>query len=157
MTLQIAASRRRRSRLYQLLAAVHSGPLGYHLGEVLHSLAADAAADPDLPDLPALPEPSHHDAHRAAYRQCPGNPALGCYGHETPLCLVERLGSLSRSAAKGAAKRRLNELREIREQLLPCLETLLRHANDPSVAALVDLTRALVERDALELERLYQS
>ncbi len=95
--------RRQRSRRYEWLAAVFSGPLGMAL-----------AGHPEL-----------GTRYPSVYATCPGHPDLACrdVGGVPRVCLVRRFENLAESARKGGLKRRRTEAQRVRELLL-CLDAL---------------------------------
>lgn len=130
-----------RSRLYRLLAAAHSGPLGQELAGVIR-VAASAMFGGE--PLPGVPTASRAELYRQVY-------SLGGSLTGSAHSLPAKLTHLSRSAKKGAAQQRAHEATYIAEALLPCLDGLLVRAEALEASGycgLLLLTRAVVHADA---------
>lgn len=141
----IAERRRKRQKLYSLLAAMHAGELGHALLPQVKRLAEDLL---DVDSLPPVATPPPTGLYRWAYGYCPGNPTLGCPAASPSGCLPARLNHLAVSAGKGAAKRRRDEAVYLRTQLVPCLETALQMVEVDGFRDLILLTRAIAVADA---------
>lgn len=138
-------TRKKRGRLYTLLAAMHSGSLGVELVPSVKALAEEVLALQNFPET--LPPPPA-ELHRWGYGFCSGNAELGCAAGSPKNCLPAKLNYLATSAKKGAAKRRSNEADYIQNELIPCLETNIEHMEIEAYRDLIKLTKAIVEADA---------
>lgn len=144
--------RKRRERLYELLMLVHAGPLGHAFIEKLKQESQELFGNLGLqPISTALSA----DGYKRCYDFCQGNRVSGCSGSKPAQCIPAKFLKLSKSASKGAYKRRLNELNFIREDLIPCLRTNVFDIADTSYKELMKLSLQVVEADAAFLESRY--
>jgi hypothetical protein len=140
--------KQKRQRLYELLAALHTGPLGFQLVPNVKALAKELFGLEHFPEV--LPEPPA-SLHVWNYGYCPGCPALGCGPNAPAQCLPGKFLRLAESAGKGAEKRRKNEADFIEHELIPCLETNVTHMQLESYRSLASLSKAIVQADAVSL------
>jgi hypothetical protein len=137
--------RQKRRHMYELIAAMHTGPLGFSLVPKVKVLATELFDLKEFPEL--LPEPPTA-LHTWNYGYCPGCSALGCGPNSPSQCLPGKFLRLAESAAKGADKRRLDEADFIEHDLVPCLETNVAHMQLEGYRSLASLSRAIVQADA---------
>ena len=149
-TASLTATERKQKRqhLYELLAAMHTGPLGFQLVPNVKSLAKELFGLEHFPEV--FPEPPAA-LHVWNYGYCPGCAALNCGPNAPAQCLPGKFLRLSESASKGADKRRENEADFIESDLVPCLETNVTHMQLEAYRSLASLSKAVVEADAASL------
>jgi hypothetical protein len=141
--------RQKRQRLYELLAAMHTGPLGFSLVPNVKCLAKELFDLEAFPDV--LPEPPAA-LHVWNYGYCPGCAALHCGPNSPAQCLPGKFLRLAESAGKGAGQRRLNEAAFIESELVPCLDTNVMHMQIEAYRSLAQLSKAIVQADAAKLQ-----
>lgn len=143
-------TREKRRRIYELLAAMHTGPLGFSLVPKVKVLATELFDLKEFPEL--LPEPPA-TLHVWNYGYCPGCAALSCGPNAPGQCLPGKFLRLAESAAKGADKRRLNEAEFIENDLVPCLETNVAQMQLEGYRSLAKLSKAIAQADATMLRQ----
>lgn len=137
--------RQQRRHLYELLAAMHTGPLGFSLAPKVKVLATELLDLKTFPEL--LPEPPAA-LHVWNYGYCAGCPALNCGPNSPAQCLPGKFLKLAESASKGAAQRRLDEAEFIEHDIVPCLATNAEQMQLEGYRSLARLSKAIVEADA---------
>ncbi len=140
----ISERRRKRRRLYELIAMMHSGPLGFDLISQTLSLAKKLFA------IDSFSAPSSKPTAPMFYNyqtNCVGNKELQCLPNSLD-CLIAKFLHLARSASKGANKRRLAEADYIYDDLLPCLDTKLKSTKTQAYKELLIFTKEIVQADA---------
>jgi len=140
----ISERRRKRKRLYELIAMMHSGPLGFDLISQTLSLSKKLFAKDNF----TVPKSKPSSASFYKYQSnCVGNKELQCLPNSLD-CFIAKFLHLARSAGKGANKRRLSEAEYIYDDLLPCLETKLASTTAPAYRELLIFTKEIVRADA---------
>lgn len=142
--------RQNRKHLYELMAAMHTGPLGFSLVPKVKILATELFDLKDFPEV--LPEPPAA-LHVWNYGYCAGCPTLGCGPNSPAQCLPGKFLRLAESAGKGAEKRRENEVAFIENDLAPCLETNISNMQIEAYRSLASLSKAIVKADAASLQQ----
>ena len=142
-----------RRKLYELLGALHSGPLGAELVPQIRR-AAEALG---MTGLPQTPTSFPADLHRWSYGYCPGNPEMGCQAASPSGCLPLKFTRLAASVSKGAAARRQREADFIENELLPCLQTVHQQLEVAPYRDLIAFSTAVVQQDAAQLRNPEQS
>ena len=146
--------KQKRQRLYELLAAMHTGPLGFQLVPKVKCLAKELYELKSFPDVLLEPPAT---LHMWNYGYCPGCAALSCGPNSPSQCLPGKFLHLAESARKGADKRRENEANFIESDLVPCLETNVTHMQIEAYRSLASLSKAIVQADAVSLQRVGSS
>jgi hypothetical protein len=146
----VTQRKQKRQRLYELLAAMHTGPLGFQLVPNIKALAKELYGLEHFPEV--FPEPPAA-LHVWNYGYCPGCPALNCGPNAPAQCLPGKFLRLAESAGKGAEKRRENEADFIEHELIPCLETNVTHMQLEAYRSLANLSKAVVKADADSLRQ----
>lgn len=118
-----------RSRLYHLLAAAHSGPLGQELGDVIRVAASSIFEGEPLPDVPSASRAELYSPVYG-YAEHPGRD-----GNLAGSDLPAKLTHLSGSAEKAETRQRACEATYVAEVLLPCLDRVLARAEGLEGAA----------------------
>jgi hypothetical protein len=149
-TMTMTERKQKRRHLYELLAAMHTGPLGFQLVPTIKALAKELYGLEDFPEV--LPEPPAA-LHVWNYGYCPGCAALDCGPNAPAQCLPGKFLRLADSSSKGAEKRRENEAVFIEDELVPCLETNMTHMQLEAYRSLASLSRAIVQADAASLHK----
>lgn len=149
-TMTATERKQKRQHLYELLAAMHTGPLGFQLVPKVKSLAKELFGLEHFPEV--FPEPPAA-LHIWNYGYCPGCAALNCGPNSPAQCLPGKFLRLSESASKGAGKRRENEAIFIEQELVPCLETNVTHMQLESYRSLASLSKAIVQADAASMRQ----
>lgn len=142
-----ASYKRQRSRLYQLLAVAHSGPLGQELTGIIRVAASSMFEGESLPEVPTA---SRAELYRQVYSP---DGSLAGSAHPLPV----KLTHLSWSAKKVEAQRRAYEAAYIVEALLPCLDRVLVRAEELEASGYrgqLSLTRAIAQADVEHIYRL---
>jgi hypothetical protein len=142
--------RQQRRHLYELMAAMHTGPLGFSLVPKVKALATDLFELKTFPEL--LPEPPAA-LHVWNYGYCAGCPALNCGPNSPATCLPGKFLKLAESAAKGAEQRRLNEAEFIEHDLVPCLATNAQQMQLEGYRSLASFSKAIIEANAKMLHK----
>ncbi len=150
ITMTETERKHKRQHLYELLAAMHTGPLGFQLVPNVKALAKDLFGLTDFPEV--LPEPPAA-LHVWNYGYCPGCAALNCGPNAPAQCLPGKFLRLAESASKGAEKRRENEAEFIEHDLVPCLETNVTQMQLEAYRSLANLSKAIVQADAVSLRQ----
>jgi len=140
----ISERRRKRQRLYELIAMMHSGPLGFDLINQTQSLAEKLFARDNFSIPNAKPSAAVFYKYQT---NCLGNKELQCLPNSLD-CFIAKFFHLARSAGKGANKRRLSEAEFIYDDLLPCLETKLASTKAQAYRELLIFTKEIVQADA---------
>ncbi len=143
--------KQKRQRLYELLAAMHTGPLGFQLVLKVKCLAKELYNLECFPEVLLEPPAT---LHMWNYGYCPGCAALSCGPNSPSQCLPGKFLHLAESARKGAEKRRENEVTFIESDLVPCLETNVRHMQIETYRSLASLSKAIVQADAASLRQV---
>ena len=142
---RIHAFRQKRRRLYELLAAMNTGPLGLQLASQVKQLASELYGQQTWPEISSQASAT---LFRWDYGFCEGNCDLGC-GPNAPIeCLPAKFQYLAQSAVKGAKARRLAEAKYISSELLPCLQTNAASLKHDSYLQVMQLCIAVVTKDA---------
>jgi hypothetical protein len=149
-TMMATERKQKRQRLYELLAAMHTGPLGFQLVPNIKALAKELFGLEHFPEI--FPEPPAA-LHVWNYGYCPGCVALNCGPNAPAQCLPGKFLRLAESASKGAEKRRENEAEFIEHDLVPCLETNVIHMQLEAYRSLANLSKAIVQADAASLRQ----
>jgi hypothetical protein len=147
-TLTETERKQKRQHLYELIAAMHTGALGFQLVPKVKYLATELFGLEGFPEV--LPEPPAA-LHVWNYGYCPGCAALNCGPNSPAQCLPGKFLHLAESAGKGADKRRENEAEFIEGELVPCLETNVTHMQLEAYRSLARLSNAIVRADAASL------
>jgi len=147
----ISERRRKRRRLYELIAMMHSGPLGFDLINQTLSLAQKLFAIDSFSVPAAKPNASMFYSYQS---NCVGNKELQCLPNSLD-CFIAKFLYMARSASKGAKKRRLSEAEYIYDDLLPCLETKLYSTKTKAYKELLTFTKEIIIADA-EYNKKYQ-
>ncbi len=147
----ISERRRKRGRLYELIAMMHSGPLGFDLISQTLSLAKKLYAI-DSFSIP-VSKPSATMFYKYQ-NNCVGNKELQCLPNSLD-CFIAKFLHMARSASKGASKRRLKEAEYIYEDLLPCLITKMKSTKMEAYKELLIFTQEIIIADA-EYNKKYQ-
>jgi hypothetical protein len=145
--LPLTERRRRRARLYRLLAALHAGPLGIEIVPQVRRFWSELS-DAALPDIAPSPPA---DLYRWAYGHCRGSSELGCTVGSPSDCLPAKFLHLADSARRGARQRRLREADFIDRELSPCLTMLHGQMEVEAYRDVMAFSRALVEADAARI------
>jgi hypothetical protein len=146
-SLPLTERRRRRARLYRLLAALHAGPLGIEIVPQIRKFWSELS-DVTLPDIAPSPPA---DLYRWAYGHCRGSAELGCTLGSPSDCLPAKFLHLAESARKGARQRRLREADFIEREIAPCLTMLHGQMEVEAYRDVMAFSRALVEADAVRM------
>lgn len=146
--------KQKRQHLYELVAAMHTGPLGFQLVPNVKALAKELLGLEHFPEI--FPEPPA-TLHVWNYGYCPGCVALSCGPNSPAQCLPGKFLYLAESASKGADKRRENEANFIENELAPCLETNVMHMQLEAYRSLASLSKAIVKADATSLREASSS
>ncbi|MGL4609067.1 MAG: hypothetical protein ACRCYY_05190 [Trueperaceae bacterium] len=149
-TMTVTERKQKRHHLYELLAAMHTGPLGFQLVPNVKALAKELYGLGHFPEV--LPEPPA-SLHVWNYGYCPGCAALNCGPNAPAQCLPGKFLRLAESASKGAEKRCENEADLIEHELIPCLETNIMHMQLEAYRSLASLSKAIVQADANSLRQ----
>jgi hypothetical protein len=136
--------RQQRRHLYELMAAMHTGPLGFSLAPKVKALATEVLELTTFPEL--LPEPPAA-LHVWNYGYCAGCPALNCGPNSPAQCLPGKFLKLAESASKGAEQRRQTEAAFIENDLVPCLVANVQQMQLEGYRSLASLSKAIVEAD----------
>jgi hypothetical protein len=91
------------------------------------------------------------------YGYCAGCPALNCGPNSPAHCLPGKFLKLAESAAKGAEQRRLNEAEFTEHELVPCLATNVEQMQLEGYRSLANLSKVVVEADAIRLRQKISS
>jgi hypothetical protein len=143
--------RQKRQHMYELLAAMHTGPLGFALVPKVKCVAKELFDLGQFPEV--LPEPPAA-LHVWNYGYCPGCAALDCGPNSPAQCLPGKFLRLAESAGKGAEKRRENEAAFIESDLVPCLDTNVTNMQIEAYRSLASLSKAIVQADAASLREI---
>lgn len=152
MAMTKAARQYTRHKLYELLTALHSGPLGVELIPQIRRTAEALG----MRNLPETPGPFPANLHRWTYGYCPGNPQLGCEAASPSGCLPAKFSYLAGSAHKTTLKRQRLEADFIENELLPCLQTNHGHMEIEAYRDVVALSMAVAAQDAAMLREQLQ-
>lgn len=144
MSMSQAARVLTRRKLYELLEALHSGPLGVELIPQIRRAAASLGMKP----LPETPPIFPATLHRWTYGYCPGKAQLGCSAASPKMCLTAKFKFLAESARKVTDKRLRLEADFIDNDLLPCLRMTHERMQIEAYRDLVALSIAVVSQDA---------
>lgn len=147
----ISERRRRRRRLYELIAMMHSGPLGFDLISQTLSLAQELYAIDSFSIPISKPDATMFYKYQ---NNCVGNRELHCLPNSLD-CFIAKFMHMARSSSKGASKRRLTEADYIYEDLLPCLNTKLISTKSEAYKELLIFTKEIIIADA-EYNKKYQ-
>jgi len=145
LNMSISERRRKRQRMFELMAMMHSGLLGFDLYKQVIKLAEELY---DLNTFVAPKSKPTAGMYRLYQNNCLGSNILSCSPGSDQECLLSKFSKLARSASKGADKRRLSEAEYIKDDVLICLKAKLDNTSCQPYIELLSLSIDILTIDA---------